>query len=66
MSTTMTMTKQDLEVLVQVIKENNLQHFTLKQQSESVIGYSTQVEYNTYINGRDAKISIPITDMENW
>jgi hypothetical protein len=66
MNTTMTATRQDLEVLIQVIKENNIQHFTLKQQSESGIGYSTQVEYDTYINGREARVSIPITDMENW
>lgn len=62
----MIMTRQDLELLVQVIKENNIQHFKLKQQSESGIGYCTQVEYNTYINGREANVTIPITDVENW
>ena len=61
-----TVNQFDLEIINNIVKENNIETFVLKQESNSGIGYTTIMEFGFTLNDRDCTISIPITDQTNW
>jgi hypothetical protein len=61
------MNSADLAVLNNIVKENDItNNFWVHYSNSSGIGYSLDLEYSTEINGREATVRIPITDVENW
>jgi hypothetical protein len=56
----------DLEIINNIVKENNIETFVLKQENNSGIGYTTTMEFGFTLNDRDCTVSIPITDQTNW
>ena len=56
----------DLEIINNIVKENNIETFILKQESNSGIGYTTTMEFGFILNDRDCTVSIPVTDQRNW
>jgi hypothetical protein len=56
----------DLEIINDIVKENNIDTFVLKQESNSGIGYTTTMEFGFTLNDRDCTVSIPVTDQRNW
>jgi hypothetical protein len=67
MSNYILMSIQDLEVLLQVVKENNVSGvFKLVQDNSSGIGYSTDIEFDKDLHGRLAVVRVPIAGSDNW
>jgi len=62
----MILSKTDLEVINKIVEENNISFFKLYQKSGSGIGYTTDLEYETEINGRFATIKMPVATEDNW
>jgi len=58
--------KLDLEIINCIVKENDISWFKLYQESGSGIGYTTDLEYETEINGRAATVKIPVATEDNW
>lgn len=57
---------KDLEIINCIVKENDIFWFKLYQESGSGIGYTTDLEFETEINGRIATVKIPVTTEDNW
>ena len=58
---------QEIELIKKIFEENKIVYAVqLIQTSGSGIGYTLEVEFDTEINGRQAKIRIPVTTEENW
>lgn len=55
-------TKKDLEKILRIVEENELGEDTFKliQENDSGIGYTTDMEFDYVLNGRDATVSIEI------
>lgn len=67
MSTRITMTKTDLNIINKIVEENNIVcAFDIVYTSGSGIGYCIDLEFPADINGREAIIRIPVTGVENW
>jgi hypothetical protein len=62
----MIISKRDLEVINCIVKENDISWFKLFQESGSGIGYITDLEFETEINGRVATVKMPVSDEDNW
>ncbi len=62
----MILNKTDLEVINAIVQENNISYFKLIQQSGSGIGYITDLEFETEINGRVATVRMPVSDEDQW
>ena len=62
----MMVNKTDLEIINAIVKENNITWFKLYQESGSGIGYTTDLEFETEINGRIATVKIPVSTEDNW
>jgi len=62
----MIINKTDLEIINCIVKENDITWFKLHQKSSSGIGYTTDLEYETEVNGRPATITIPVATQDNW
>lgn len=58
--------QNDLKIINDIVKENNVQTFVLKQENTSGIGYITIMEFSFDLNGRDCIVSIPIADETTW
>lgn len=66
MKTTIIMNTTDLERLTAIVKENNLTYFKLTQDAGSGIGYTTDIEFESEINGRTATVTMSVADSDNW
>lgn len=67
MKTSIVINKEDLAIMQQIIEENQIVGaFTLHYENGSGIGYCLDLEFDTQIHGRLAKISIPVANEENW
>ncbi len=62
----MILNKTDLEVINAIVQENNISYFKLIQQSGAGIGYITDLEFETDINGRVATVKMPVSDEDQW
>jgi hypothetical protein len=62
----MILNKTDLEVINKIVEENNISYFKLIQQSGAGIGYITDLEFETDINGRLATVKMPVSDEDQW
>jgi hypothetical protein len=56
----------DLTKICEIVKENDLVNFTLIQENDSGIGYTTDLEFETAINGRTATVTISVVDSDTW
>ena len=67
MSTKITLTKTDIDIINEIIDENNLVcAFDIIYNSDSGIGYTVDIEFPKEINGREAIVRIPVTGVDNW
>ncbi len=62
----MIINKTDLEIINNIVKENNIHWFKLHQESGAGIGYITDLEFETEINGRVATVRMPVSDEDQW
>ena len=62
----MILNKTDLEVINKIVEENNISYFKLHQESGSGIGYITDLEFETEINGRVATVRMPVSTEDQW
>jgi hypothetical protein len=66
MTNKITLKRADLDLIMEIVLENEIEHWTLTQDSSSGIGYTIDLEYRTDVNGRPATIIIPIATTEDW
>lgn len=66
MNDTILMNREDLELLIQIVKENDIKFFKLIQQNKSGIGYITDIEFETELNGRSVTAKMEIAGTDNW
>lgn len=59
-------TRREIDIISEILTENEIDYLYLDYNSDSGIGYTLDIEYDTYINDRKAIVRIPITDDENW
>lgn len=61
-----TVNQFDLEIINDIVKENNIETFVLKQEKNLGIGYTTTMEFWFTLNDRDCTVSIPVNRSTNW
>ena len=61
-----TLNYNDLQKLMDTLKEFEVNHFTLIKESGSGIGYTLDLEFHQEFKGRMATIRIPITTTDEW
>ena len=67
MKTSIVIRKEDLDIMQRIIEENSIVGaFTLHYENGSGIGYCLDLEFDTAVHGRLAKITIPVANEENW
>ncbi len=67
MKNSITLTRQDLEKIHLIAKENDIQGvFDLVMTSGSGIGFTIDMEFPQEVNGREAVVRIEISGVENW
>lgn len=67
MKTSIVINKADLDIMQKIIEENQIVGaFTLHYENGSGIGYCLDLEFDTEVHGRLAKIRIPIANEDNW
>ena len=67
MKTSIVINKEDLAIMQKIIEENQIVgSFTLHYENGSGIGYCLDLEFDTEVHGRLAKISIPVANEDNW
>ena len=67
MKTSMVIRKEDLDIMQRIIEENQIVGaFTLHYENGSGIGYCLDLEFDTEVHGRLAKIVIPVANEDNW
>lgn len=59
-------TRREIQIISEILAENEVDYIYLDYNSDSGIGYTLDVEYDTYINDRKAIVRIPITNDEDW
>jgi hypothetical protein len=59
-------TKREIDIISKIISESEIDYLYLDYNSDSGIGYTLDIEYDTYINDRKAIVRIPITNDEDW
>lgn len=60
------LTKQDIEIISQIIKDNDLTDFEISQDRSSGIGRITSIEFDYQLHGRYATVRIDINDQSDW
>ena len=60
------LTKDDLENLIAIVRENNLSEFSLLYDGSSGIGYTVDVTFHTEFNGYAAQVKIPLVTVDKW
>jgi hypothetical protein len=67
MKTTIVINKADIDTIQKIIEENQIVGaFTLHYENGSGIGYCLDLEFDTEVHGRIAKITIPVANEDNW
>jgi hypothetical protein len=66
MTKKVTLHKNDIERIQQIILENNVQVFDLLVDNSSGIGYTVDMEFPYEVSGREAVIRISVVGVENW
>ena len=61
-----TLSRTDFDLIKDIVIENEIEFWTLIQDSSSGIGSSLDLEYDTEIKGRPATVRIPIGTVDNW
>lgn len=59
-------TKQEIDIISKIMSEIEKDSLYLTYNSDSGIGYTLDIEYDTYVHDRKAIIRIPISTYENW
>lgn len=59
-------TKLEIDVISKIMSESEIDYLYLDYNSDSGIGYTLDIEYDTYIHDRKAIVRIPITNDEDW
>ena len=59
-------TRREIQIISEILAENEVDYIYLDYNSDSGIGYTLDVEYDTYIHDRKASVRIPITNDEDW
>jgi len=60
------LTKQDIETISQIIRDNDLTNFEISQDCGSGIGRITNMEFEYNLHGRYAMVRININDQSDW
>lgn len=61
------MNPADIEVIQNIIRENQITgNFELSYENASGIGYTIDMSYVSMVNGREAKITIPVCGVDTW
>lgn len=58
--------KEDLKIINDIVKENDIKKFELCYENSSGIGYALYLEYETTMKNREVLVRIPIVSVENW
>lgn len=66
MKTTILMNTNDLKELTGIVEENNITYFKLTQDAGSGIGYTTDIEFESEINGRLATVTMSVANSDSW
>ena len=67
MKSIVTLTRQDLELINNIVSENDIEGtFNIIMTTGSGIGVTTDIEFRQEVNGRDATIRIEVSGVENW
>lgn len=67
MKTSIIINKEDLNIMQKIIEENQIAgSFTLHYENGSGIGYCLDLEFDTEVHGRLAKITVPVAGTDNW
>jgi hypothetical protein len=67
MKTSIVIHKNDIDIIQKIIEENQIVGaFALHYENGSGIGYCLDLEFDTEVHGRLAKICIPVTNEDNW
>lgn len=64
--TKMMMNPGDVQVIQEIITENNITGNFELMYTNGGIGYTIDLMYETDLNNRDVKITIPVCGSENW
>jgi hypothetical protein len=60
------MNPADVKVIQEIIKENDITGNFELVYTNGGIGYSIDLVYQTDLNNRDVRITIPVCSAENW
>jgi len=67
MSKMMMMNPADVKVIAEIIEEHDITgNFDLVYHDTSGIGYCIDLVYETELNGRQVKVTIPVCGVEDW
>lgn len=66
MTTTITLNRADVEVILSTLKELQVDHFKLIKNDASGIGYTLDIEYSHKINNRPVDVRVEVVGTENW
>ena len=63
----MMMNPADVKVIAEIIEEHDITgNFDLIYHDTSGIGYTIDLVYETELNGRQVKVTIPVCGTEDW
>ena len=58
---------RDLEIIQKIVDENQVRVFELNQgDTYNGIGYTLDMEFDTDLHGRLARVIVPVTTVEDW
>jgi hypothetical protein len=62
------MSKKDLDKILNIVEKNELDGETFKiiQENDSGIGYTTAIEFDYFLNGRNAVVRMDIVTSDDW
>ena len=67
MKTSIVIHKDDIDIIQKIIEENQIVGtFALHYENGSGIGYCLDLEFDTEVHGRLAKITVPVAGADNW
>lgn len=67
MSNQFIMNSADLAVIAEILKDNSITgNFYLIHDDTSGIGYTIDLEYETHLNGRKVKVTVPVCTAGEW
>lgn len=63
---TMTLRKDELETINEIVNELGIQEFELIFDNSSGIGYFLDLEYQTVLNNRNVTVRVSVTGVDKW